>query len=992
MSRNKNLDLIMDQGSELIEFYRENPCIAAWDLLKVDLAPIQQVVFEDMWFKNNTIVVASRGYGKTYILGVLAVLSCLLKPGYRVGLMGSGFRQCFPLITNSYDTFWTSNGLKTTTHEFYDSIVPNNTKVQSLYNNNIINNKWLNADRDCIKIVTKKGYEVSGTIDHRVLVLSDDFSFKYKELSNIDNSDYLVIKKGFNYFGNNNLLPTFDEFECDWRTKDCLIPKELTPDLSYWMGLLIGDGCISVSKNNKQRVNFTNEDQDLLDSFENHLREYFLIDKEENISRKNRKNNTWEIDYHCKKLVQYLLKCGFTKTTALDKKVPDVIKKANKENMVAFLQGLGDTDGCVYIQNHKHGYTHCEVAFNTSSKQLAKEVQSILLNLGIVSNFGISSKACIKKLKVGNKPSKCAEAYKIRVTGQAFLKKFNDAVGFRCERKNTIFGSYLDNGFRKKESLARHIGLPKNIVDSNYSKCLSYLEQGLYFVKMVDSDYFFAPTIDIEVENEHCYWANGFINHNSKMIFSEVEKLYSRAPILVEACEKRPTRGSDTCYLKFKAVGGYSGSFIEALPLGNDGSKIRGSRFYLICIDELAYVPTKIVDMVIRPFAATTLEPMEKVRRIAHQNKLIEDGLASIEDFEEETVNKMVMTSSGYYKFNHMWRRMKDHWLQMDRSKERSEEPKYAVWQIPYWDLPEGFLDVDNIEESRRTMSSREFRMEYEADMISDSEGFFKASLLEACTNNSEANIEIVGESTGSYILGIDPNQGGSGANCGAVVVKLGTTNKVVNVLEMKKKTTQQLTMVVQDVCEKYNIQRIYMDKGGGGKAVMDLLDEGYNNKAPIIDITDKDKMGKKGRRILEMINFTPSWISDANFDTLALLEDRKLLFPEPPTSTVDLEGRAYEKIELLKKQMLNIIVTQTSSGMLHFDTPKKGQVKDLYSAIILAGYGIKAIERFNEEDIPILHGDSGLVRQRGTKNWNNVNGKGNRSSLNIGSAILNKK
>jgi len=219
----------------------------------------------------------------------------------------------------------------------------------------------------------------------------------------------------------------------------------------------------------------------------------------------------------------------------------------------------------------------------------------------------------------------------------------------------------------------------------------------------------------------------------SKMIFSEIEKLYGRSTILREACEKRPTRGADTCYLRYKSVAGSGGSLIEALPLG-DGSKIRGSRFYLIIIDELAQVPDKTLDMVVRPMGATTLEPMENVRRLEQERKLIQLGLATEDDFEGKSVNKMIMTSSGYYKFNHMWRRMKDYWRQMDLEGKNSQ---YSVWQVPHWDLPEGFLDENNIEEAKRVMSSLEYQMEYEAAMISDSEGFFKASLLESCTQDS---------------------------------------------------------------------------------------------------------------------------------------------------------------------------------------------------------------------------------------------------------------
>jgi hypothetical protein len=448
----------------------------------------------------------------------------------------------------------------------------------------------------------------------------------------------------------------------------------------------------------------------------------------------------------------------------------------------------------------------------------------------------------------------------------------------------------------------------------------------------------------------------------SKMIFSEVEKLYARSSLFREACEKRPIRGPDSCYVKLKAINGVSGSFIESLPLG-DGSKVRGSRFYLVVIDELAQVPDQTLDMVVRPMAATTLEPMENVRRIERQEELIRRGLAKEEDFEEDSINKMIMTSSGYYKFNHMWRRMRDYWVQMDLYGEKSQ---YSVWQVPYWDLPRGFLDANNVAEAKRIMSSHEFSMEYEAAMISDSEGFFKASLLEECTRESDFSIELKGDTNAQYVLGVDPNQGGS-ASCGVVLIKLGQRNKVVAVFELKNKITQEMTMEIQDLCEKYNIIRVFMDRGGGGNAVKDLLEEGYGGKEPIIDITNDEHKRLPGRHILEMVNFNPAWITDANFATLALLEDKRLLFPNAPTvSTVNQEMLIYDSILTLKSQMMSIVVTQNASGTLHFDTPKKDQNKDLYSAMILAAYGARIIEKELEEPSePQLYNRSGMIRER---------------------------
>ncbi len=485
----------------------------------------------------------------------------------------------------------------------------------------------------------------------------------------------------------------------------------------------------------------------------------------------------------------------------------------------------------------------------------------------------------------------------------------------------------------------------------------------------------------------------------SKMIFAEVEKLYDQSPILREATAKKPTRGSDTAYLKFKSVAGKTPSFIEALPLG-DGNKIRGSRFYLILVDELAQVPDQTLDMVVRPMGATSLAPMERVRRLEEQTRLIKAGLATAEDFAEEKVNKMVMTSSGYYKFNHMWRRMRDHWRMMAEAEAEGKESEYSVWQVPYWDLPEGFLDKKNIAEAKRIMSTHEYSMEYEAAMVSDSEGFFKASLLEDCTLASDFTILYKGDPNKNYIIGIDPNQGGS-ASCGVVVTEMGKPNKIVSVIELMSKTTQGLTQAVQSLCDQFKIIRIFMDRGGGGKAIMDLLEEGYGNVEPIIDRGNPDNIHKEGRHILEMVNFNPGWIADANFTTKSMFEDKSLRFPELPVNANDLMARTYNNITTLKSQLLSIVVTQTSTGILHFDTPTKNMNKDLYSALILAAHGTRMVERELEEgEDPILHNDSGLVRSRdGKQHFDYLGAAGNMGfgsppvgRFGLGAAVLHKK
>lgn len=444
----------------------------------------------------------------------------------------------------------------------------------------------------------------------------------------------------------------------------------------------------------------------------------------------------------------------------------------------------------------------------------------------------------------------------------------------------------------------------------------------------------------------------------AKYIFAEIEKLYTRSSIFREACEKRPVRGSDNCNVRFKGTDNSNGSYIEALPLGVDGAKIRGSRFYLIEVDELAQVPTTILDMVVRPMAAVTLEPMEKVRYRERMERLIEAGLATEDDIVEQAANKMIMTSSGYFKFNHMWNRMKSYW---NAIKEEGEKTKYAVHQVPYQMMPKGFLDDENVKEAKRTMASIAFMMEYEAVMVSDSDGFFKASLLDSCTLGSIFGIRLSGERGKEYVLGVDPSQGGA-ASCGFVLIELGSPNKLIYVCGLKRKTTQEMALFVQKLTDDFNVIRIFMDSQGGGKAIRDLLQEGYSNHTPLLDMDDENTINKEGKRILQLVNPTPVWIADANFDTLALLENKNLRFPAVPSSGSNVEEKLYEEVKLLKSQMLNIIVTETGRGVRHFDTPKKGQNKDLYSALILAAWGARELNRQSEEEDKILYAD-GLVR-----------------------------
>ncbi len=240
--------------------------------------------------------------------------------------------------------------------------------------------------------------------------------------------------------------------------------------------------------------------------------------------------------------------------------------------------------------------------------------------------------------------------------------------------------------------------------------------------------------------------------------------------------------------------------------------------------------------------------------------------------------------------------------------------------------------------------------MEFESIFPSDSDGFFKRSLLDSCiSKNADAfNLELLADEKGIYVIGLDPAS--EADNFGIVVVKI-TDNrsmKLVRCIALEKTPLPDAAEYIRLLVKQYNAHMVFMDKGGGGSAVRDLLanpDIVGNPNETILDMEDESNIGKPGKRMLKLIDFAPRWISEANYALRSSLEHKRLLFPAIYRSDVAVGNSLNETEEVtavteflaLIEEVQSIVMTATPSGALHFDTPKRGMKKDRYSALLLA-------------------------------------------------------
>lgn len=74
-------------------YYRENLGFAAQQFFGVKPIPTQEILLHGMFAKDNSLIVASRGFGKSYLLALFAGLYGVMNPGSKIVIIANNFRR-----------------------------------------------------------------------------------------------------------------------------------------------------------------------------------------------------------------------------------------------------------------------------------------------------------------------------------------------------------------------------------------------------------------------------------------------------------------------------------------------------------------------------------------------------------------------------------------------------------------------------------------------------------------------------------------------------------------------------------------------------------------------------------------------------------------------------------------------------------------------------------------------------------------------------------
>lgn len=500
----------------------------------------------------------------------------------------------------------------------------------------------------------------------------------------------------------------------------------------------------------------------------------------------------------------------------------------------------------------------------------------------------------------------------------------------------------------------------------------------------------------------------------ARLVFNYIENLWHSSPVLRDivggGLKGGPRQNVDLCYFKIGE------SIIYALPLG-DGSKIRGFRANIVIADEFASIKEEVFDVVVQGFAATTKSPVDEAKRIAFEKSINELDIP--DEIKHRLItgkvggNQIIHSGTAYFAFNHFAKRFQ-RWKDIISSKGDVNKvaeifggphliPKhfnykdYAIIRIPYNHLPEGMLDQRQLSHAKANLPESLYLMEYGAIFVSDSDGFYKRSLIESCTLQPDSPIETLDGSVlfhpmmrgikgRTYAIGIDP--AAERDNFAITILEIWPNHYrivycwSVNKPEFEKRKKTGLVTEedyyayccskIRQVVSLFNPIRIEMDSQGGGYAIAEMLrNEKLLDKEkgdfPIYEIIEYDNPkptdSKEGRHILHLVQQGNTYNADANVFLHNSFETKSLLFPavdvvqlqaalnaeKAMKITFDTFEDCVNDIEQLKHELCTIQMSQTATNKEKFDTPnvvtsssiegrkKRGKLKkDRYTSLLL--------------------------------------------------------
>ena len=372
-----------------------------------------------------------------------------------------------------------------------------------------ITNKFVQGVQKLVKIITQDG-DFRCTPNHRVAIATSYSDYTWKMASELVKGDRLIGARDF-IEGQETSLPewSYEKPSSHSTTcKDIIIP-ELDADMAWFVGLFHADG-YTYPNYDKNGFNayvslvFGLDEMDIAEKAREQLERF---GENLNVTLKKRKDEN-SLMVHCqsKQLAWYFDKNVKQANTEI--RVPEFILKARHHVKLAYVAGVTDGDGCT---GHRP-----IIVVSTVYEKFARDLQNVLYSCGIESRLNICT------TQHPSRKDNWQKVHKLTLITKRSQTQFSEIPELLKDLRSNS-KSQNANGFPssfettpKVKTLYGLYGNKQFNIDAyakQYGECSFTPIEVVEVVEDVEEE-----TYDIEVENRHEFFCNGYLSHNSAEI------------------------------------------------------------------------------------------------------------------------------------------------------------------------------------------------------------------------------------------------------------------------------------------------------------------------------------------------------------------------------------------------------------------------------------------------------------------------------------------
>jgi DNA gyrase subunit A len=370
------------------------------------------------------------------------------------------------------------------------------------------------GDHPTLRMTTHEGYELEGTQNHPVLCLVDAAGVPmllWKLLEEIEPGDRVAIAR----------VPRAPELDI--------------PERDRKLALLLG-GFVSEGFAGEQRAGFNNTDFDFFSSVADAYDE--IVGGPRYVYRRPLGSGRviWELDIQSTAALKESPLSELVGEKSATKRIPEAVWRGSQAFKRVFLQALFTGDGSSSLLPRKT----MQISYSTYSEQLAKDVQLLLLEFGVVSRLCRYAKGEVKVVItnrrdarlfarnvgfLGDKQAKLDR--ELAQVPKASTALSRDHVPFVADYIRSDCGSrWVDKDWLRRHNIDRverweqgGTAILERIASDEVKAVVEPLVTGDYYYAEVASieDAGVQPVYSLRVDTEdHSFLTNGFVSHNTE--------------------------------------------------------------------------------------------------------------------------------------------------------------------------------------------------------------------------------------------------------------------------------------------------------------------------------------------------------------------------------------------------------------------------------------------------------------------------------------------